>query len=135
MAYGRAIDRLTIRAVTFVGLAATVALWMYAGYQFTRRMTDVERQSGALDKRYMHAQELLSTVRAQTLIASVYVRDALLDPRQEERDQQDGDADHEGARHDRKDGEPLRHRRPGRRTTRTGHRPMLCRQTGSPAER
>ena len=59
----------------------------------------------------------------------------VLDPGQEERDQQDGDPDHEGARHDRKDGEPLRHRRPGRRTTRTGHRPMLCRQTGSPAER
>ena len=28
----------------------------------------------------MHAQELLSTVRAQVLIGSVYVRDALLDP-------------------------------------------------------
>jgi signal transduction histidine kinase len=78
-----AIDRLTIRAVTLIGFAVTVALWIYAGYQLTRRMSDVERQSAALASRYMQAQELLSTVRAQILIASVYVRDALLDPRHE----------------------------------------------------
>jgi signal transduction histidine kinase len=83
MGRGRAIDRLTIRAVTFLALAVTVALWMYAGYQLTRRISDVQRQAAALDSRYMQAQELLSTVRAQILIASVYVRDALLDPRQE----------------------------------------------------
>ena len=83
MGRARAIDRLTIRAVTFLGFAVTVALWMYAGYQLTRRMSEVERESAALDQRYVHAQELLSTVRAEILIASVYVRDALLDPRQE----------------------------------------------------
>ena len=83
MGRGRLIDRLTIRAVTLLGFAVTVALWVYAGYQLTRRMSDVERQSAALASRYMHAQDLLSTVRAQILIASVYGRDALLDPRQE----------------------------------------------------
>ena len=62
MAHGRAIDRLTIRAVTFLGFAVTVALWMYAGYQFTRRMSDVEQQSAALATRYMQAQELLSAL-------------------------------------------------------------------------
>ena len=39
-----------------------------------------QRQAAAINARYMHAQELLSTVRAQVLLGSVYVRDALLDP-------------------------------------------------------
>jgi signal transduction histidine kinase len=43
-------------------------------------MTIVERQASAVSARYMQAQELLSTVRAQVLLASVSVRDALLDP-------------------------------------------------------
>jgi hypothetical protein len=33
-----------------------------------------------MNGRYIHAHELLSSVRAQVLLASVYVRDALLDP-------------------------------------------------------
>lgn len=71
---------LTIRAALLLGFALTVGLWLFAGYQFTRRMSDVEEEASAVNVRYMHAQELLSTVRAQVLLGSVYVRDALLDP-------------------------------------------------------
>jgi signal transduction histidine kinase len=71
---------LTIKATILLGFGLTFGLWIFASYQFTRRISDVERKAAAVNARYMRAQELLSTVRAQILIGSVYVRDALLDP-------------------------------------------------------
>ncbi len=72
------IERLSIRASLVIGVLVTLALWLYTGYSFTRRLDDVERQAAAVAARYLRAQELLTTVRAQVLIASVRVRDALL---------------------------------------------------------
>ncbi len=69
-----------IRAALFLGFGLIVGIWLFAGYYFTRRIADGERQSAAINARYRHAQESLSTVRSQVLLASVYVRDALLDP-------------------------------------------------------
>jgi signal transduction histidine kinase len=71
---------LTIRTALFLGFGLTLGLWLFAGYHFTKRMAEVGREAAAINVRYMHAQELLSTVRSQVLLASVYVRDALLDP-------------------------------------------------------
>jgi hypothetical protein len=76
----------TIKAALFLGFGLTFGLWFFAGYQFTRRMADVEREAAAINGRYMNAQELLSTVRAQILMGSVYVHDALLDPSPESLD-------------------------------------------------
>jgi hypothetical protein len=69
-----------IRAALFLGFGLVVGIWLFAGYYFTRRIGDVERQAAAINARYMRAQEVLSTVRTQVLLGSVYVRDALLDP-------------------------------------------------------
>jgi signal transduction histidine kinase len=69
-----------IRAALFLGFGLIVSIWLFAGYYFTRRIADVERQATEINARYMHAQELFSTVRSQVLLGSVYVRDALLDP-------------------------------------------------------
>jgi signal transduction histidine kinase len=44
-------------------------------------MRDAQREGLAANARYLQAQELLSFVRTQVLVASVLVRDALLDPR------------------------------------------------------
>ena len=66
-----------------LGFGATFGLWLFAGYYFTQRMVDVQRQASAVNVRYMQAQELLSAVRTQALLGSVYVRDALLDPDRE----------------------------------------------------
>jgi signal transduction histidine kinase len=74
------IDQLTIKAALLVGFGVTFGIWLIAGYYFTTRIGDVERRAAAINTRYMQAQELLSTVRAQVLLGSVYVRDALLDP-------------------------------------------------------
>lgn len=75
-----ALERPTIRAALFLGFGLVVGIWLFAGYYFTRRVSDIERQAAAINARYMRAQELLSTLRAQVLVGSVYVRDALFDP-------------------------------------------------------
>jgi signal transduction histidine kinase len=71
---------LTIRAALVLGFGLTLGLWLFAGYDFTRHMAEVQTQAATINQRYMHAQELLSTVRVQVLLGSVYVRDGLLDP-------------------------------------------------------
>jgi len=71
---------LTIKAALFLGFGVTFGIWLFVGYYFTRRMGEVESRAAAINVRYMQAQELLSTVRAQVLLGSVDVRDALLDP-------------------------------------------------------
>src|SRR5215475_486695 len=70
----------TIRTALLVGFGLTLGLWLFAGYQVTQRMTDEQRDAAAINARYVHAQELLSSVRAQVLLASVVVGDALLEP-------------------------------------------------------
>lgn len=74
------LERLTIKAALLLGFGFTFGIWLFAGSYFTKRIGDVERRAAAINTRYMQAQELLSAVRAQLLLESVYVRDALLDP-------------------------------------------------------
>jgi signal transduction histidine kinase len=74
------LQRLTIRAALLLAFGLTFGIWLFAGYYFTRRISEVERQAAGINARYIQAQERLSTVRAQVLLGSVYVRDALLDP-------------------------------------------------------
>src|SRR3970282_2123095 len=77
---GRAIEGLPIRTALLVGFGLTLGLWLFAGYHVTRRMPDAQQQAARVNTRYVQAQEMLSGVRAQVLLASVLVRDALLDP-------------------------------------------------------
>jgi signal transduction histidine kinase len=69
----------TIKAALFLGFALICATWLFAGYFFTQRMGDLEARATSISDRYMRSQELLTTVRSQVLVGSVYVRDALLD--------------------------------------------------------
>lgn len=71
---------LTIKAAVLLGFALTVAIWGWSGYHLTRQIADVEEQALRISRRYKSGQDLLSTVRTQLLVGSVYVRDALLDP-------------------------------------------------------
>jgi signal transduction histidine kinase len=71
---------LTIKAALLLGFGLTFGVWLFAGYYLTKRIGDVESRSAAINARYMQAQDLLSTVRAQVLLGPVFVRDALLDP-------------------------------------------------------
>jgi signal transduction histidine kinase len=74
------LSRLSIRSVLLLGFGLTLGLWLFSGYYFTRRVTDLQRDSAQVTGRYVRAQARMSAVRSQVLLASVYVRDALLDP-------------------------------------------------------
>jgi signal transduction histidine kinase len=80
MKQDRVAERVTIRAAVLVGLAVTLGLWIFAGYQVTLRMQAAQRDGLAASERYLQAQELLASVRTEVLVASVLVRDALLNP-------------------------------------------------------
>ena len=76
---GRVIERLTIRTVLLAGFGLMLGLWLFAGYQVTQRVGQAHRNSAGIGTRYQQSQELLASVRAQVLEASVLLRDALLD--------------------------------------------------------
>jgi signal transduction histidine kinase len=78
-----AASRLSIRGVLFLGFGLTLCLWLFSGYYFTARVTELQQQSTRVTTRYARAQARMSAVRSQVLLASVYVRDALLDPNPE----------------------------------------------------
>jgi signal transduction histidine kinase len=73
-------SRLTIRAAILLGFGLTLGLWVFAGYGFATRIAGAETDAAAINSRYMRTQLLLSGIRAQVLLGSVVVRDALLDP-------------------------------------------------------
>lgn len=77
---GRLVERLTIRSVMLSGFGLMLGLWLFAGYQVTERLQKVQRDGAAVSARYQQAQELLASVRTQVLVASVLLRDSLLDP-------------------------------------------------------
>jgi signal transduction histidine kinase len=74
---------LTIKAALTIGFGLTFGLWLVTGYQFTQEAAEAERQSADTAARYVQSQERLAALRAQTLVASGTVRDALLDRSQE----------------------------------------------------
>jgi signal transduction histidine kinase len=74
------LGRLSIRSVLLLGFGLTLCLWLFSGYYFSRRITELQQQSTRVTARYVRAQARMSAVRSEVLIASVYVRDALLDP-------------------------------------------------------
>lgn len=70
----------TIRAALVLGFGAVVVLWLFEGLQNAGRMTAAQQELARVNDQYARAQDLLSVVRAEVLLASVFVRDALLDP-------------------------------------------------------
>jgi signal transduction histidine kinase len=72
-------ERLTIRGAFFVGFGLILGLWLVSGAGLLRGVVEVEKRTSDVQARFMHAEDLLSTVRTQILLGSVYLRDALLD--------------------------------------------------------
>jgi signal transduction histidine kinase len=71
---------LTVKAALLLGFGLTLGVWLFTGYYFTQRIREGDERGASINSRYRRTQALLSTVRAQVLLESVYVRDALLDP-------------------------------------------------------
>lgn len=72
-------EGLSLRVLLLLGFAGIFLLWMLSAYSLVRRMIETDQRGGAIRSRFLQNEELLSTVRAQTLLSSVYLRDALLD--------------------------------------------------------
>lgn len=72
-----------MRTVLTLGAGVIIGIWLFAGSYFMRRLGETERRTAEINVRYMNAQALLSTVRAQILLGSIYLRDALLAPSSE----------------------------------------------------
>ena len=73
-------ERLSIRAAVFLGFGLIFGLWMFAWVQLSLRIGDAQGRAEAINTRYVKAQETLSNIRSNVLMASVAFRDALLDP-------------------------------------------------------
>jgi signal transduction histidine kinase len=73
-------EGLSIHTAVFLGFGLILGLWLFAWIQLSFRISEVQDRAAAITARYMNAQETLSSVRAQVLMASVTFRDALLDP-------------------------------------------------------
>jgi signal transduction histidine kinase len=73
------LDRITIRGALFVGYGLILALWLASGVDLVRRIAEVEIRANAVGARLIRTEHLLSTISAQVLLGSVYLRDALLD--------------------------------------------------------
>jgi signal transduction histidine kinase len=72
--------RLSIRAAVFLGFGLIVALWLFAWVQLSVRIGEAQRRAQSINTRYVKAQDTVTGIRAQVLMASVAFRDALLDP-------------------------------------------------------
>jgi hypothetical protein len=71
----------TIRGTLYVGFTTVFVLWLASGLDLARRVALAEERTSALSSRSAAADQQLSTVRVRVLVASVYLRDALLDVR------------------------------------------------------
>ena len=69
----------TIGRVLMLGFGAIFALWLVSTYELMRRLSAVEGLAFEISTRFAEGEELLFTVRAEVLLGSVYVRDAVLD--------------------------------------------------------
>jgi signal transduction histidine kinase len=71
---------LTLKAALLLGFGVTLSTWLVAGYGMRERMRGVEEEIAAINVRFDRAQDVLSEVSTQVLIASILVRDGLNDP-------------------------------------------------------
>src|SRR5512139_919548 len=74
-------ERFTIRGTLYAGFGLVFVLWVASGLDLLHRMGEVEARASAVSARLGAADQQLSTIRVRVLVASVYLRDALLDIR------------------------------------------------------
>ncbi|MGE5837265.1 MAG: ATP-binding protein [Acidobacteriota bacterium] len=71
--------RLSLRVLLLLGFAGIFLLWLVSAYALVQRMVEADSRGAAIRSRFLRNEQLLSTVRAQTLLSSVYLRDAVFD--------------------------------------------------------
>jgi signal transduction histidine kinase len=68
----------TIKAALLAGFLVIFAVWLGSTFYFTERLASAQAQSAAIHARFARGQELLFALQSQVLLASIYVRDALV---------------------------------------------------------
>jgi signal transduction histidine kinase len=71
--------RLTVRSLLFVGFGSILLLWIVSGVDLVGRLIDANQRTTAINARLTRADDLVSAIRSEVLLASVGLRDALLD--------------------------------------------------------
>ncbi len=72
-------------AAVMAAFALIVGLWLFVAYHLSSRIAVVEAQAAFVNARYRDAQVTVATVQAKLLLASIQIRDALLDSTNESR--------------------------------------------------
>ena len=68
----------TIKAALLAGFLVIFAVWLGSTFYFTDRLARAQAQSAAIHARFARGQDLLFALQSQVLLASIYVRDALV---------------------------------------------------------
>ena len=61
------------------GFLVIFAVWLLSASYVTSRLADTHARNAEVQARYARGQELLSAVRSQVLLGSIYLRDAMVD--------------------------------------------------------
>ncbi|MGH9346162.1 MAG: sensor histidine kinase [Vicinamibacterales bacterium] len=69
----------TIRGALVAGFVAVFALWAFSTYDLVRALTELETRVGEARTSFVRGEQVLSTIRTNVLLGSVYLRDALVD--------------------------------------------------------
>jgi len=69
----------TIKAALLAGFLVIFAVWLGSTFYFTERLASAQAQSAAIHARFARGQELLFALQSQVLLASIYVRDAIVE--------------------------------------------------------
>ena len=77
----------TIRGALLVGFAVVFGLWLVSGYELVRRLNEMEARTTAEQQAVVRGERVLSTIRTNVLLGSIYLRDALIDNRVMEREE------------------------------------------------
>jgi len=68
-----------LRKLLVLGFGGVLTLWLLSAFTLVTQMARADERSLAIRSRFLRNDQALSTVRTQTLLSSVYLRDALLE--------------------------------------------------------
>jgi signal transduction histidine kinase len=71
----------SIRGVLIAGFAVVFGLWVLSGYELVRRLAALEQRTAAEHSAALHGARLLTTIRTNVLLGSIFLRDAIIDNR------------------------------------------------------
>ena len=73
--------RSSIRSVLIGGFAVVFGLWLLSGYQLVRRLAGLEQRTTGEHEAALSGARLLTTIRTNVLLGSIFLRDAIIDNR------------------------------------------------------